>query len=67
MDVRLETCRCIDKTKRYNQVFIQPVLSTEGCLSLITLTYADAIVGISDVNLCKDLSITDTIYDFVNQ
>ena len=67
MDVRLETCECIDKIKRHNQVFIQPVLSTEGCLPLITLVYADAIVGISDVNLCKDLSATDMIHDFINQ
>ena len=67
MDVRLKTHRCIDKTERYNQVFIQPVSSTEGCLSLITLMYIDAIVGISDINLCEDLCITDTIYNFINQ
>ena len=67
MDVRLETHRRIGKTERHNQVFIQPVLSIEGCLPLITLAYADVIVGISDVNLCKDSSATDTIHNFVNQ
>ena len=67
MNVRLETCRCIDKTERYNQVFIQPVLSTEGCLPLITLTYADAIVGILDINLYKNLHTTDIIHNFINQ
>ena len=67
MNVRLETYGCIDKTERYNQVFIQPVSGIEGCLSLIILVYTDAIVGILNVNLCKDLCTTDTIYDFINQ
>ena len=67
MNVRLETCGRIDKTERHNQVFIQLILSTEGCLSLITLVYINAIVSISDINLCEDLSATDTIYNFVNQ
>ena len=66
VDLRLKTCRCIDKIKRHNQVFIQPVLSTEGCLPLITLVYVNAIVGILNINLCKDLSATDTIHNFVN-
>ena len=67
MNVRLKTHRRIGKTERHNQVFIQPVLGTEGCLSLITLVYTDAIVGILNINLCKDLSATDMIHDFVNQ
>ena len=67
MDVRLETHRCISKTERHNQVFILPVLSTEGCLPLITLIYTDAIVGISDINLCKHSHATDMIYNFINQ
>ena len=66
-DVRLETHRRIDKTERHNQVFIQSVPGTEGCLSLITLVYTDAIVDILDINLCKDLSTTNMIYNFVTQ
>ena len=67
MDVRLKARRSIGKSKRHNQIFIQPVPGIKGCLPLIALANANTIVGVFDVNLYKDLSATDTVYDFINQ
>ena len=67
MNVRLKTCRGVDKTEEHNQVFIQSVPGIKDCLSLITFTYVDAIVDVSDINLCKDLCTTNMIHNFINQ
>ncbi len=55
INVVLERSRCISKHYRHYQVFVIPVFRLESGFPLISFLYANPVIGVLDVNLCKPL------------
>lgn len=43
------------KAKEHYEIFLMPVGCVEGCLALITLSYADQVISIATVKLGEDV------------
>jgi len=50
VDISLEASGGISQTKGYNEIFVVPVVCTEGCLPLVSFPYSYPVVRVTQVD-----------------
>src|SRR5436190_15633095 len=66
-NVGLEGGGGIRQTKGHHEIFVVPVSRTEGCLPLVSFSYADPMVGVSEVDLREHCRASEAIQKLVDE
>jgi len=54
VNISLEASGGISQTKRHNEVFVVPIVCTEGCLPLVSFPYSYPVVHVAQVDFRED-------------